>query len=272
MAWNMPAAIHAELRGDGGPWERHLKAAWRASITEARDVPLPRDPSQGYATNPQSPDWHAKVIAYWAPMLQLLVFGLGWPRPDIGLARWRERGYPDQHPILRTVLRWWGKDGVEDFLAWAQARDGFGNLAGWLGQTANVPTRQSGFPLWPGLEELELARRTPEWQAIWSGGSDPHHLLSHAMVAVEPRDEFLTNPQVLDAGSIHGTRVLMLDIYAGWYRELLGLRPLLTPTEPPRIDVVIKPVGWLGTYTLSPETGLWYRGEHAVHLLGTWSP
>src|SRR4051794_17359271 len=124
MTWVVPKTLHAEVGGDPGPWHRHLKTAWRASITDARDMRLPRNPKATYLADPHSSDEHAKIIAYWAPIFQLLVFGLGWPRPDVGLARWRERGYNQEDPILRTVLRWWGKEGVVDLIAWAQSRGG----------------------------------------------------------------------------------------------------------------------------------------------------
>ena len=93
--------------------------------------------------------------------------------------------------------------------------------------------------------------------------------MPHAMVAVEETRP-ATNPQVFSNDSRNDAGLLMLDVYAGWYRELLSLRPVSTKLSAPRIDVVVKPVGWLGTFSLSPQTGLWYRGDHSTHLLGNW--
>ena len=35
-----------------------------------------------------------------------------------------------------------------------------------------------------------------------------------------------------------------------------------------RMDEVVRPLGWLGTYRKSRVTGLWFRGWHRWHMLG----
>jgi hypothetical protein len=61
-----------------------------------------------------------------------------------------------------------------------------------------------------------------------------------------------------------------------WGREVRlvrdnGLRPTrLGPASQSewRVEVVVEPVGWLGTYQRSPEMGYWYSGTHDLHLVG----
>ncbi|MCO8275239.1 hypothetical protein M1L60_32120 [Actinoplanes sp. TRM 88003] len=63
--------------------------------------------------------------------------------------------------------------------------------------------------------------------------------------------------------------VLVCDSYDGWYRALSDCG--LTQTRQGaswRVDVVVKPLGWLGTYRLSRETGIWFSGQHRWHQLG----
>jgi hypothetical protein len=62
--------------------------------------------------------------------------------------------------------------------------------------------------------------------------------------------------------------VLLLDSMMGWYRALVSeTRSLPKPKGHSwRLEVVVKPVGWLGTYRRSAETGLWFTGRHYVHV------
>lgn len=71
MAWDVPAALHKELGGDPGPWHRHVKATWRASVTKTRDTQFPTNgPSAEYIKSPFTTDRHANVISYWGPVAQ----------------------------------------------------------------------------------------------------------------------------------------------------------------------------------------------------------
>lgn len=61
--------------------------------------------------------------------------------------------------------------------------------------------------------------------------------------------------------------MLLLDEAVGWYRALL--ERMSQPSEDDwKVDVVIKPIGWIGTYRKSPTTGLWHAGDHDLHLRG----
>jgi hypothetical protein len=66
-----------------------------------------------------------------------------------------------------------------------------------------------------------------------------------------------------------GGAVIVVDSAVGWYRTLVAEGNAL-PGDPNAwsVDLVIAPVGWIGTFNRSPETGLWYSGAHDLHLKG----
>ena len=57
----------------------------------------------------------------------------------------------------------------------------------------------------------------------------------------------------------------------GWYRALAEMGARLPHLEERswHVDIVVKPVGSLGTYRQSRATGLWFSGPHRLHLVGT---
>jgi hypothetical protein len=200
-------------------------------------------------------------LAYWGPLLQLLVFGLGWRRPDLGLERWHDLGQPTDDPILAVVNRWWGRH-MPDVLAWA------GNSPAFATAGQGLHVDHGG----PGSGKVDrkylLARREdPRWKRVWAGGSDPMHLVSHAMAPSQPEPE--ASSCLLKGPDESARAALVCDTYNGWHRALATCG--LTQTQRGaswRVDVVVKPLGWLGTYRLSRETGAWFSGQHRWHQLG----
>ncbi|MDH2415809.1 hypothetical protein [Nocardioides sp. CER19] len=266
MGWEVSPPLAAEL-GDNGPWVWHLKDAWHACTTDAREVHRPRKPALGVA------DWHGRFIAYWTPMFQPLLFGLGWTRPDVGLARWRDMGYPALDPILNAALRWWGKSGIEDLLAWAAITDVFIKQAEVFGEQVGMGLTQQG--RLPDAPAWEARRHERPWKDTWKGGGDPFHLWHHAVLPLgldwspgkgAHLGQLAAAPKVYDVrvGSQQGS-VLLADTYPGWYLRLAQKPPI---TDSGVVDVVRKPVGWLGAFRRSPDTKLWHRTAHDLHLLG----
>lgn len=63
----------------------------------------------------------------------------------------------------------------------------------------------------------------------------------------------------------------MLDTYSGWYSALARLGATLPARfdgRSWRVDVVVRPIGWLGTYRQSRVTSRWFTGQHRWHELG----
>jgi hypothetical protein len=252
---------HSDIAsGDQGPWGAWIPRAWHAVADPAGRHLAPPEPV--LMTDPDAglDLYHAELIAYWGPLLHLLVFGLGWGRPDLGLERWQKRGRPVDDPVLAVVNRWWGRY-VPDILA-------TGPLLALMAQAGGLHDRATR----PGTDVVvdgsrhAAYQRDPVWQAIWNRIPELH-LAHHANT---PMGESPQTSSGLVVGSDDAaSAVLIRDRYAGWYAALraCGLAQT-TRGSSWRVDVVVKPLGWLGTYRLSKITGVWFSGRHRWHELG----
>lgn len=266
--------------GENGAWVRHLVVAWQAANTpEGLAVPVPPDPTEAFTRSAPGSDQHQRLHddlhAYWGPLTHLLCFGLGWTRPDLGLARWLEEGAPTEDPILRLVARWWGTDRVADLLAWAAAQQRFVEF----GRTIARSGGYHRFDDTPVPDRYRERRESPAWLKVWGGGTDPLHLIGHAgaPMTYPPEDQaggfnpvphWGNSQTAAEAGEVP-RMVIVTDTYRAWHATLWHYRPGRAPNgRSIRTDVVVKPVGWLGEYRQSTETGAWFRGRHRWHMLG----
>ncbi|NMO53437.1 hypothetical protein HH310_19885 [Actinoplanes sp. TBRC 11911] len=246
--------------GDGGPWVAALAQAWSA-VADPQGAHLPPpDPLIMRERTDGASDHLGERIAYWGPFFHLVVFGMGWRRPDLGIERWHELGQPTDHPILAVVKGWWGHY-VPDVLAWAANSPYFLLENQYLGARHPSSDRDQINPKW-----LEASRRDSRWMYIFGSG-DTMHLSSHATTPVstssEPTSHLTTGPDE------SARAVLVCETYQGWYHELSTCG--LTQTRHGsswKVDVFVKPLGWLGTYRLSRQTGAWFSGQHRWHQLG----
>lgn len=249
------------LVGDTDPWNRHLATAWRACA----------EPGLGdYPDRPRRDDdgeWsHFEArIAFYAPLLHLLMFGLGWSRPATGLARWIKQGRPVDEPVLAVVDRWWGPE-VDSFVAWlAGAPHARGHLREAL---TGLPSPDEGRPS-PELAAYDDLRASEEWLATWGGGWDPMHLSGHFNAPLADSQSAARVSNVATDGSAIPRAVIITPTYVGWYAALRAYpEPTRRDGHDLRIDVVCPTLGWLGQYRRSAATGLWFRGTHETHMIG----
>ena len=259
--------------GDHGPWIRHVPAAWTACARhDGAPVDIPARVQHDPLTLSEA-DTLFDAVAYWAAPLQLLIYGLGWTRPDLGLHRWVQEGMPAEEPVLWIVMQWWGKDGVYWFLEWAHVKGGL-----------EVPIRQVPSQPWHLMTVASDGRRASHPADVLrtpTGGQrnpfgldgDYMHLTDHLSgPLIAPRSRLLrvteqisttTNPNQVSR------RVIVTDTYAGWYAGLLAQQPARSVNGRSVLtDVVVTPIGWLGEYRRHDATGLWFRGRSSVHLWG----
>lgn len=242
--------------GDQGPWVWSLPFCWQAMADPEGPWQAPTRP----AVDREAGDLLGPRIAYWTPLLTLTLGALGWVRPDLGARRWLDQGRPapDGQAALRVLDRWWADDvgALEEWSAFGPALPSY---------ATQVNDAVGGRPMrdWrPDRVER------PRWVEVSTGGHDSLHLghiLGH-----------LTD----DHGRgriVHGhptgalSAVVLLDTYSGWYAALARLGatlPVRTDGRSWRVDVVVRPIGWLGTYRQSRVTGRWFTGRHRWHELG----
>lgn len=259
--WSVPPVRKRRLSaveyfGDTGPWIVHVGRAWRMAAGEL--LAPPPDPTAEYVHGErQVGDWsgpHGRLVAYWAPLLHLLVRGLGWRDPLAGLRVWRGGECAADDDILRVVRAWWSEDRLTDFTTWASMS---GILAGILpGHEVQTVAAVDG----PAFVDRSAST---EWRSVWGGGHDPLHLVDHFRRQLETAvgDGHAWAPTIGSDGkvaSFHAYKDVPLP---------LAIRRGDDDHNGP-ISVTLDGLGSIGTFRRSPATGLWHRATEEVHLWG----
>jgi hypothetical protein len=160
--------------------------------------------------------------------------------------------------------RWWGEHALA-ITAWAQRSEAPANYGQTINQRVDA-AKASPAP-------TQAVRVQPEWDHMSSDGDAMHlgHVLDH-LLGPGLDDRGVTGR--LLRGPSTGAQPeasLVLDTYSGWYARLARLGKDL-PHRPDgrswRVHVTVKPLGYLGIYRRSRDTGRWFAGRHAHHLLG----
>ena len=202
---------------------------------------------------------HERRIEAWGPLLPLFHFHLGWPRVDLGLARWAAAAFDSlDDSTLSLITRQWGP-GLPTFVLWSAEKSG-----------APEPTY---FPP-PLLTELRRAAANAD-----VASPEGLHLDNHWSLAVGghwsgPFDSSMDEPvddvyQKRNAGP--GQLELIVPLYKGWYRILSRVGdalPGLDDGRSWRIDLTIAPIGYVGTFRKSRASRRWFTGRHKAHALG----
>jgi len=254
--------------GDAGPWTRHISWTWH----RLADPMSPADPiASAFGHNHRQRDLDDR-IAHWTPLIHILRFALGWADPGKGLAAWFDAGRPHTGRVLTLIDERYGgarpedPDSLESFAAWFEhahsMRSEWRYRLEGFGSVGPLEPLQGNRVLWQLFERFHA---DPVWCNAWSGASDPLHLNDHSDA---PLRDGGSNTLVTISNT---RRALLAENYVGWYHNLMTNAGLGELRSNEAVEVYAKPVGWLGTFRRSPVTGLWYRGTHAVHLMGSCS-
>ncbi len=238
--------------------DRWLPQAWAAGAKGIPPAPANRVPATG-----QREQAAEEMLAFWAPLFHLLTWGLGWIRPDIGLAEWRRRGSASD-PLLDLVARWWTPEELNDFLAWAQASGALRNFAqDFLNTSPDLPITQRDVQQVLILDSEVLDRQMLDaWTTRWDA-YDPYRLVEHLTQAWRDSTKSTTlNPVPVQIAN--DTLLVAAHEYAQW----ASLPRHYQYGGAAHIDVYIANVGPLGTFTQSQATGLWHRTREEIHLMG----
>ena len=214
-----------------------------------------------------------EACCYWAAGTYLCVVLLGWGDLGLGLRRLLKNGMPPKpSPHLDLLLQVWND------------RNQLGLLGLWAWERS--PQFGGESPAWCGVQRTAETFLGQEWRRRFSeqfpgygvafdhdpyyGGYDPLHL-GHVGDAFEGYQG--SPPLLLQSTPDQRRAVLVLDKMHGWMNALNGTNRKLKDVAPRswHVDVIVKPVGWLGTFRRSRVTGRWFTGTHTVHMMGNGS-
>lgn len=252
-----------DFMGEQAEWGFAIPLIFRALASPTSGEPLPRAPRQG------DPHWFS--CGYWSGLLSMLMYSLGWARPDLGLWWWYANGKPiDDDPRFEILSVVFDHDGQLDWLAAWLWQDRFKNHSGRLIEEVTEWTDQGKLVPADG-DWIDRQRHEAIRSAIFApigADLDGLHLRMHFGGPLETET---ASPLALRSNPNEGTAVLVLESMVGWYRHLCLFGESLPPSNHRswKVDVVVKPTGWLGTYRKSLETGLWFSGRHLFHVVGT---
>ena len=112
----LPKDLDLHLTGEQAEWGWGIPLAYQTLASPMTGLPVPRKPRQGCKLS--------DATGYWATLLHLCLFSVGWVRPERGLLTMGTEDWPwieDQEgdAVLRFIDRVWNKDGHLDlFVAW----------------------------------------------------------------------------------------------------------------------------------------------------------
>lgn len=242
------------IYGDSESWLWAVPAVYRALHDHTNLSPLP-------AFSP-SVESGFSDLSYWIALKVLLTYHLGWTQPVTGLAWWASAGRPRSNAVLALVDDLWVADGaVEQFCK--------GHKANTIhGGSLKVDFRQ---PKGADLRRATLDRYLAQIKSVevaapyrWAN-IDTMHFENHTD---GPALSFDGEAQLVLGTPEQRRGVLRVDRFTGWYSALKSLDLPDIGSHSWYIDVVIEPLGFIGTFRRSRETGLWFSGQHSVHVQG----
>jgi hypothetical protein len=234
------------------------------------------DPNHSeFPAEPTEPNEPFDAVAYWESACYLMMALLGWTNPAKGLLWWYNHKQDTYDDIRLALLKdIWNQNNELDLLAawfWSVGHkwtDYFHLMARHADRGLCRPVQVSPDSAWWEDFHRKFPADESHKQSPYSCyGSNPLHLLMFSEQWEDP--VYNCKPEKISAKIPRA--ILTLPNAKGWYPSLsssckeLGLLGY-------DIDVLSKDIGWLGSFRLSPVTGLWYQGRHHIHLEGNLHP
>jgi hypothetical protein len=207
------------------------------------------------------------ACAYWTPLLYQLVYSFGWRDPGKGLLRWIAEDFPDTDPRLRLMHEVWAR-GADLRRVALEAR---------LLDVGQPLERYACSPWELTVEERRSVENelTSIRDVVIDAGGDPmegsiHQLhfnngghIREAAEGAEPESLLVTDQP-------NHRALVVVDSLVGWYGALSSSSRGLPDagSRSWRVEVYCRPVGSLGVFRRSRQTGIWFSGQHRYHEWG----
>lgn len=248
--------------GGQAEWFWGLPGVFHALASPKAAQPVPAAPKQTYG------EAHSQALGYWGPLHYLLLNRLGWSMPHRGLMEWYDQGKPTDDSTLALVAEVWDRDGYLDvYLAWLlRLQPRFMTGGPYAGPFWPESVEQLS-PKWSRWLEstTESLEASPAPHFSLTGGYDSLHLTGHIGEGGQHDPHSVLS--IVDATAHRA--VFVTDTMDAWYWDLRKKAMKLPKTVRSwRIDVFVRPVGFIGNYRLSRSTSLLFSGRHRYHSMG----
>jgi hypothetical protein len=212
---------------------------------------------------PRDDSSHEASLGHWAALHHLLLYRLGWSRPDRGLRWWYDSGKTTEDSTLALLAEVWDRDRTLDhYLAWSL--------------TANVEFHTKSSPIYLSRPDA-LSRDWKLWLTHNTQSYDSSSNIDHQFYT--QGDTFhlnrhlqsnLPSPEATISVTKERHALLTTSDAHNWYATLGALGKTLDPLHQQSwyVDVFIKPVGFIETFRQSRLSGLWFSGQHRIHSRG----
>lgn len=225
------------------------------------------EPMTGEVEEAEERDGDAR--AYFSALLALTSFRLGWTKPSWGFARLRTRPNLHYDPTVMFIR--------QHFTPRARLA-----LASFLEVSSPIGIDGQRIYEFDGLVPDEVRKYLNlfgDWthnrfnrkvdDALWrrGGGYDPLHLSTHIGRWGRMGTHRLNMPLKETAP---GLFQIALETGEGWYARLQNFAALMHSYDVSAltVDLSVEPIGFMGRYRYSNETGLWFACSEELHLLG----
>lgn len=240
------------------------QAEWFWGVPDAmRSFAAPTSPAR-LPARPVTGDPHAQSLGYWGTLHYLLMRRLGWSRPDRGLEWWYSNGRPTNDPTLALIEQIWNADGGLDvYFGWLISRRPILGLLSSDDSQAATSNSDDLTPKW--AQWLRRVRTDNPFEYMDTSGDGLH--LTRSVLEHGTPDPLATIARIDNDAR---RAIFSTSDMSSWYSDLarIGSSLPMMGVQSWKVDVVVKPVGFLGTYRRSAHTGLWFTGAHRFHQHG----
>ena len=256
--------------GEQREWAFNVPSMYQALAAPEIENRLVRRPASQptlYGTDHQE---HITARGYWFSLLHLLYFNFGWLQPGIGLETWLRSIDEFSDKRLDLIKEVWLADGyLDQVIEWLKKSPNSNVLThfaskNFLSKLAPNHQGERNVALESALEVMKIPNPL-------TGGGDALHLSSHLEFSAIATKDVAADASLTTSTSSEPRAVLTVNYMRGFYEHLHKLGNELgehSSGRSWRIEVVVKSVGYLGTFRRSRETGLWFVGPHSLHMMG----